>query len=223
MALMDMFRQAPTTPVTPAPVVVAPVTPPAGTPNAGEGSNVQVNPLDAYTKLFDNTNKNTEVAPVFSLDPKVLGEVSASMDFTQGISPELMQQAQGGDTKALIQMMQHVGRQAYQSAMNHNTTLTDKFVGARSAYDLKSVGSKVKSELTSSALAGAPNANHPVVKQELTRIANALQAEHPDSSPQQIAEAAQKYFADMYSAMNPTEAAPAVPKGETDWGAYFKS
>lgn len=235
MAIMDFFKN----PSTPAPANAGPTgTPPvatgtpnpapntnAGNTNGPDGTNTFVNPLDAYTKLFDNANKNLDTPPSFSLDPKVLGEVSGNMDFTQGISPEMMQQATSGDAKALISIIQHVGRQTYQAAMTHNSALTDKFVGARSAYDQKSLGSKVKSELTSSALAQAPSFSHPVVRQELTRIATAMQAENPDASPQQIADAAQKYFTDIYSAVTPqpTAAEQRATKGEIDWDNYFKS
>lgn len=232
MAIMDFFK-----PTTPAAATVAPVAPvnpnvpavsantPVGPDGKMPGTNqVPVNPLDAYSKLYDNANKGTEVAPTFALEGKVLDEVSNSLDFTGSVAPELMQKALSGDGQALLQIMNHVGQQAYKTSLNHGTHLTDKFVNARSSYDLKAVGSRVKSELTNSALSSAPNYEHPVVRQELMRVANAMQSQNPDSTPQQIADAAKQYVTDLYSAINPVKPDAAKEKADagTDWNEYFK-
>lgn len=183
-----------------------------------------VNPLDAYSKLWDTSATDSSKPPAFALDATVLDKVSSGLNFTQGVPAELMQKAMTGDTQAMMDIMNHVGQQAYRASLSHSTTLTDKFVGARSEYDLGSIGSKVKQELTSSALQeSVPNASHPVVKQELKRIADAMQKMNPDSSPQEIAESAKQYFNTLYSAANPqpTQAQTRAASGEVDWDKYF--
>lgn len=227
MSFADFFKPTPAPAQAPA-APQAPTTPPAGnTPPAQlpVGTNQPVNPLDAYTNMYNNANKAPEVAPSYALDSKVLSEVAGGLDFTQGIAPELMQQATQGDSKAMMELIQHVGRQAYQASMSHQARLTDKFVGDRSAYDLKTVGSQVKSELTTSALAQTANYNHPVVKAELKRIASAMQAEHPDQSPQQIAAAATEYFSNLYAAISPATETPAqaAAKADTNWDNFFNT
>jgi hypothetical protein len=186
--------------------------------------NQPVNPLDAYAKMYDNASKATpDAPPSFALDQETVSKVSSSLDFTKDLPPELMTKALAGDAQAMIQAMNHVARGAYQTSLQHQSLLTDKFVGARLEHDGKTLSSKVKSELTSSALASAPNYQHPVVKAELTRIAKMIQAEHPDASPAQIAESAQKYLFDIKNALTPEDPnAGKTPAGQTDWDAYFK-
>lgn len=182
-----------------------------------------VNPLDAYAKLWETSASSPEVAPSFTLDPKVLDDVSGKLNFMSGMDPELVQKATSGDVNALMQMMNQVGQSAYKASLAHGSALTDKFVGARSKFDLEGVSSKVKSELTQSHMSDIPNAGHPAVKAELVRISKAMQKEHPDASPQQIAEAAKTYFKDIYSAMNPEPTAQQkqATAGETDWDNFF--
>lgn len=196
-----------------------------GTNNQTNGTNnQQVDPMDAYAKLFDNASKNQEVAPAFNLDDKTLDSVATNLDFMTGIDPELMQKATSGDVQALIQLMQHTQRNTYKTLMKHNSVLTDKFVGARESHNEKTLGSKVRSELTVNELAGAPNYKHPVVRKQLTEIATKMQAANPDASPQEIATAARQYITDLYKAMNPEDSSGASSKkedGPVNWDNFF--
>lgn len=181
------------------------------------------NPLDIYSKMFENAAKNSDIqAPDFSLDPKVVNEVSSKLDFTKEVSPELMEKALGGDTKALLSVIQQTSQNAYKAALQHGTALTDTFVKQRSDYDQKTINSGVRRELTSHALSEAPNFNHPVVRQELNRVAAQFAKANPDASPQEIAKSAQQYLTDLSSALNPS-AKPAQAEGEMDWAKYLNS
>lgn len=186
------------------------------------------NPLDVYKKMFENANANAEVeAPKFSLDPKVVSDVSRKMDFTRGINPETMQKATSGDVNALLDIIKTVGQNTYRAALEHNTALTDTFISQRSEFESKKIDSGVRKQLTSSALANTPNYNHPVVKAELNRIASQFAAANPDSSPQEVAEAAKKYIEDLQSALNPSAGKNADGSddnsGEMDWTKYLTS
>lgn len=221
----NMFSPKPAAPAADAP---APNTPPApgATPDGKIPGTDQhpVNPMDAYAKLWDTTATDTSTPPAFSIDPTTLDKVSGSLNFTQNVAPELMQKATSGDMAALMQIMNQVGQQAYKASISHNSALTDKFVAARSQYDFKNIGSTVKQEMTSTALqTSVPNASHPVVKQELRRIADAMQKQNPDASPQDIADSAKKYFNELYSAVNPgqTQQEQQAATGEQDWDKYF--
>ncbi len=218
----------------------APITPPASA--SGANPNVQspadqaikdgkmpgtdqlpANPLDAYAKLWDTTNQAPEAAPVFNLDPKVLDTVSGSLDFTKSVSPELLQKATTGDLQALMQVMNHVGQQSYKAALAHSTSLTDKFVDSRSKFDLKGIGAQVKSELASNAMSSIPNYSHPAVKMEVNRIAQAMQKQNPEATPDEIATATKEYFTTVYAAINPSTPTQQQQDqaGEVDWDKYF--
>lgn len=227
MGIFDnMFNTKPAAPAAPTPPATTPPAPGAAPDGKMPGTDQHpVNPMDAYAKLWDTVDTDTSVAPAFSIDPATLDKVSGSLNFTQNVAPELMQKATSGDMTALMQIMNQVGQQAYKASISHNSTLTDKFVEARSKYDFKNIGSTVKQEMTSTALqTSVPNATHPVVKQELRRIADAMQKQNPDASPQEIADSAKKYFNELYSAVNPgqTQQEQQAATGEQDWDEYFK-
>lgn len=228
MSIMDMFKAAIPVPATPA-VPTPPATlssSPATTDPTGKipGSDgTPVNPLDAYSKMFENANKDSDIhAPSFKLDPKVLGEVSKGMDFTKGLDPTLMEKALAGDAKSLLEVIQNVGRNSYSASLEHATALTETHLGQRAAFENSRVDKGVKQQLTADALSSAPNYDHPVIKLELNRVASQFAAANPDATPQQIAKAAQKYITDLSQALNPVKTQEEIVKaGETDWTKYL--
>lgn len=167
------------------------------------------NPFDDYAKLFKSAAENSDIqAPTFSLDPKVIADVAGKMDFTKGISPELMSKATSGDAAAMMQLIQETGRNAYRASLEHATKLTDTHLGQRSEFETKNLKRGVKEQLTSDALSqGNANLNHPTIKAELNRIAKQFAAspEYADASPAEIAKAAHNYMNDLHAAMNPAD------------------
>lgn len=183
--------------------------------------NTTQNPLDVYSKMFDNANKETEGAPAFKIDPKILNDVSGKMNFTQGIDPELMQKASSGDVNALLSIINITGQNAYRASLEHGTALTDTFLTHKGGYDKKQLESGVKQQLTSNELSSAPNYSHPVVKAELNRVAAQFSRANPDASPQEVAQAARKYINDLQLALNPKASSPETKDGEMDWSKYL--
>lgn len=185
------------------------------------------NPLDAYRKMYENANTNNELTePVFSIDPKVLGDVSKKMDFTRGINPETLQKATSGDVTALMDIIKSVGQNAYRASLEHSTALTDSHLKTRGDFESKKLERGVNKKLTESALSTAPNYSHPVVKAELNRIASQIAASNPDASPKQVAESAQQYLTDLYGALNPNAGKTAkeiAGNDEMDWSKYLGS
>ena len=237
MGIMDLFKPQPTTNQPAQPAQPGATTPPAAKtdlsanpPAAGPDGKMpgtdpnNQNPLDVYSKMFDNANNNSDIqAPTFKIDPKVLSEVSGKMDFTKGINGEVLQKATSGDVNALLDIIKTVGQNSYRAAIEHNTALTDTFLTTRGDFEKKSLERGVKSQLTASELSNAPNYNHPVVKAELNRIANQFAAANPDASPQEVAKAAQKYISDLQSALNPEAKKGSSEEGEMDWSKYLGS
>lgn len=184
----------------------------------------QINPLDAYAKMFENAAKSSDIqAPSFKLDPKVLSEVSSSMDFTKSVPQDMIEKALQGDAKALMNVIQSVGRAAYSASLEHTTALTDKYLSQRADYEAQKLNTGVRQQLMSNELSSAPNFDHPVIRAELTRVANQFAAANPDASPQEIAKAAQKYIMDLSSALNPpTNKKQSSKESEgIDWVKYL--
>lgn len=199
----------------------SPQQPPNGQmPGTNQG---EIDPLAAYAKMFERAEpKPEDAAPSFSLDPNVLSEVSSKMNFTQDIPQELMQQALNGDGQSLMKIINHAAQSAYKASLSHTSTLTDKFVAARTDHAMKNLAPVVKKELTSNALASTPNFQHPVVKQQLQMVAESIAAQHPDLPPQEVAQMAGKYITDLANAINPSSNKPTESEPTTtDWSKFF--
>lgn len=200
-----------------------------GQPGEGQmpGTNqTPANPLDAYKKMFDNASNTGTTAPEFKLDPEVLSKVSSGMDFTRGVNPELLQKATSGDVNSLMEIIKAVGQNAYRASIEHNTALTGTYLDQRSTFDQGRVQGNVRQQLTQAELAQTPNYEHPVIKNELNRIASQYARANPDASPQSIAKAAQNYINELYSAMNPQQQGGDSSNagggdGNVDWTKYL--
>lgn len=180
------------------------------------------NPLDTYTKLWETANQGTEAPPAFAVDSKVINEVSSSMDFVRNAPEDLMTAAQNGDMKAIMGLMNHAARKSYEAALSHGTALTDKYLNIRSQHDQAQIGHKVKSEMVSASFADIPNSSHPVVKQELRRIADGMQKMNPDMRPEEIVAATKEYFINVQNAMNGTGQQQQQQKPDEDqWDKFF--
>lgn len=207
---------------TPGPNQPAPTQPLASLPNSTNTPAAPVDPLAPFAKMYD-TPAQTDKAPQFALDQAALSAAAGSLNFMQGVDPAVMQRAEAGDSKAIMQLIEHAGRQAYQSAMSHSSTLTNKFTEAREAYNNKDFSGKVKSELTVNAMTGMANFDHPVVRKELIKVAQDIQRQHPDASPQEVATKAKEYITALSQAVNPTSASSPSKNNpqSTDWDAFF--
>lgn len=186
--------------------------------------NKPVDPLAAYGKLFEESKSTPEAPPSFKLDSELVGKTAASMNFLQGIPEEVVQAAQNGDSKAIMQMINISAQKAYQAALSHSSHLTDQFVTSRSKFDMeKNLAPRVKSELTQQALSAAPNYANPVVREKLNEEARRFQKAYPEASPQEIAQMAQQYIMDLANALNPTagKASAKEAEGEMDWTKYL--
>lgn len=184
------------------------------------------NPLDDFSKLYDNTASADGTPPKFAIDPTKLNEVASSLDFSKSVDPEIMTKAMGGDAKAMMDVMQSIARNSYSTAMGHMSGLSDNYINQRLEHDSKSLGSKVKEQLTQAELGNTPNYDHPTVKNFMKDTAQRLSKQFPDASPQEIATKAKSYLAELSQSVigKPQEEATAAQKASqvTDWDEYLK-
>lgn len=198
----------------------------------GNTPTTQPSPMDAYADLFkpqDPSKKTNDGPPAFNLDPKIVQSAADSMDFTAKLPPELRSKFQGEDGEALFQVINSVGRQAYMAAIQHGSSLTDKFVGLRSEFDRKDLGSHVKSHLVQNTLQSKFADANPVTQQGLQLISGMMKDAFPDATPEWITENAPKFFVEMAKQLSPGEfQKPQNPNqqesgAETDWGNWLLS
>lgn len=222
---------------------------PSGGTNKGATNDPESfqNPLDVYAGLFNNEPpKDKDGKPVntdppkFQLDPKTIGEAAGKIDFMSGLSPEVQQKINSGnlDAETLSTLFNHVGRNAYARALEHATTLTDRFVGMRLGHEQQGLGQQVRRILATSQVLSNPNvAKNPAVREHMEIISDGLARKFPDATPQWIAEKTQEYFQHLATAVNPDlmpkqqddNAAHGAKTGELrspdgkvfDWGSYL--
>lgn len=196
--------------------------------------NTMQSPLDVYKNLWQNPENTNEQAPEFKIDQKVLDNATNSLDFTRNLPSELAEKLQGLGEQGpiMLDLLNHVGRQAYANAIQHNSLLTGKFLDIKGKYDQKGLGRTIKEQLALTGIDTHKAAqNSPIVRENLRMIAQNLTRQYPDASPEWIQEKAVAFFTEMYTSMNPqnTQAQTAeqqrkAPGGEEfDWGNWMKT
>ena len=172
----------------------------AGVAKPTEPPKSEVNPLDAFKDLYKTNPDNTDGANTPSrleLTDEVFNQVIPNLDFTQGLTPELQQQLAQGDSKAFMTAIQQAGANAYKTAMQHNAALMNDHLDKRFKEFQPTIQKSVASNLTSSALSTLPNADNPVVKAELDRVASQLQSKYPDAPPEWVAKQTNVYLSEL--------------------------
>ena len=201
-----------------------------GQPNGTDQN--PANPLDFFKGMYDNKPNAASEPPKFAIPTENLQKAAGSIDFMQGIDPELMNKAKTGDVTSIMTMMGEVARNAYSNSMNHMSTLSDNFINQRLGFENTALPNKVKEQLTNHEL-GSNNAafSHPVVKAQLTEVAKRLAGQYPDASPSEIAAQAKSYIIEMAKQLNgngqdsTTGGNAGGDQGsakEINWDDYFK-
>ena len=216
-----------------------------GTPNGATNDPESFqNPLDVYKGLFDNEPpKDKDGKPIvneppkFNLDAKTIGEAASKIDFTAGLPKEVTDKLNSGqlDTQTMNILLNHVARNAYGKAMEHASSLTDRFVGMRLGHEQQALGPQVRRLLAQSQVLSNPNvAKNPAVREHMDIISDGLARKFPDATPEWIAQKTTEYFQHLAVTVNP-DLAPKPPQQDTseagelrspdgkvfDWGGYL--
>lgn len=202
----------------------APAAPVQEQENQIQQQQAETNPLDAYKNLQDNGDNADESAPSFSIDDEALSGVAGKLNFIKDINPELVQKATSGDASALVALINATAQQSYRAALKHVTTLTDTHLAQRETFNQKAIKSGVRENLIQQEISTIPNASHPVVQQEIARIARDFAKRSPEATPAQIKEQAIRYFNEVHNAMSgQSESAPKKASEVTDWESFLTS
>ena len=202
----------------------APAAPLQEQENQIQQQQAETNPLDAYKNLQDNGDNADESAPSFSIDDEALSGVAGKLNFIKDINPELVQKATSGDANALVALINATAQQSYRAALKHVTTLTDTHLAQRETFNQKAIKSGVRENLIQQEISTIPNASHPVVQQEIARIARDFAKRSPEATPAQIKEQAIRYFNEVHNAMSgQSESAPKKASEVTDWESFLTS
>jgi hypothetical protein len=202
--------------------------------NANSPESMQ-DPVAMYADLWkESAPQAGSEAPKFTLNPETVKKVTDSLDFTQGLPEEITEKITAGEQftpQDMMNMMNHVGRQAYARAMEHQSTLTGQFVNMHSEHSLKGLPNIIKGHLAQNKVRNHPAAqSNPVVQEHMELIASKLSAKYPNASEEWITEQTQDYFVNMARRLKPDAFVPSAeeqkqqqqnPKGTVDWDAFM--
>jgi len=165
-------------------------------------------PLLEFGKLWENEVEDpknpkpkepTSFLPV--IDPRKLGEMVGKMDFTKSVTPEqLTKITAGGEeaTKALLDVINNVGRQAVTVAFHSSTRLAEKGISNAQERFLEKVPSHVKDIMVQNGLSDSSAImKNPAYAPLVEGVRARFQARYTKASPSQIESAVNQYFSKM--------------------------
>lgn len=237
MSIMDFFRGAPATtqqPAAPAPAATqAPVqgTQPAAAPEAPAAP---ANPLDEFKNLWeapkegDPTPPNFDPTKLFQIDPAKIQAAVGQMDFTQSVTPDLLQQVTAGGegaVQALAKVMNTVAQTAFaQSMLGASKLVETAMVKANDSLDARMKEGIRQQQISTQIRETNPALNHPAAQPLVAALEAQFTQKYPTASPTEITKMAQDYLVKFASVANPSSPSQqqTTPPGE-DWEKFFMS
>lgn len=185
-----------------------PATTATGEPQSGQS------PTENFADLWSTTpSQQGNQAPNFRLPPEQLGQVTAKMDFTQGLNPEILAKIGAGGPEAIQAMaeaMNHVGRQVFTQNANFSSHLSERTFQEGSNHFGRALPNLVTNHLAKDALYQAnPKLRDPAVAPLVEAMQMQLQTKHPNATPQEINAQVNAYFTKVASVFAP-QADPAT-------------
>lgn len=170
---------------------------------AGTNAQTQTSPLDGFDKLWDDPSKETQQRnqrgkfsyPKF--DNAKLSERVNQMNFAASIPDELISKAMS-DPASFREVLNTVGRQGFQSAFTANNNLNSQLFSQFDTAINERIPEQVKGIQNQAAVfSEMKNLSHPAVAPLLTKVAEQIQMQYPDASPEEIKEKAKIYMGTM--------------------------
>lgn len=153
--------------------------------NSGEGTRqTEQSDLDIFKGLRDTAlGKAPEASPEFTLDAETLNKAASQLNFTQGIAPELMQRAMGGDAEAFLQVLNQTNQNTFKTAVSTIGQLS----GAHTKQALEHQSKTLKEDFTTTMATSDINLEaHPLVKEQVIANAKILAKQYPGADPAKI-------------------------------------
>lgn len=158
-------------------------------------------PLEPYANLWNNVvqdNKNAppSLVPQFNIDQAKLAETVGKMDFTQGISQELLSKAMSGsDPASLVAVMNNMVQAAYVQGLNTQTGLV-KEAFTRHADTLTNhiLPTTVQGIVRQASTTMPDYMASPAIAPLVGAINEMFARQHPNATPAQIADHTKGYL-----------------------------
>lgn len=217
-----------------APAAVAPTTPAPGAEAVAPSSAATTvvdsgtvsatnpqNPLDFLMSVSQNKpNDSMGQAPELSFPQDTLAKVAQSMDYSKHIPQEALQALQSGDMSQLGVILNSALQAQYQTIMQHQAAVTNKFVADRAQYDGKQQQQAMRSNIVDSSL--QIQNLHPMAQEMFRSTAKKLAGQYPDATPADIESQTWVMMESLGNQFNRTaqQQQVATKASEVDWDKF---
>lgn len=172
------------------------------------GGNPQSSPLDAFTKMWE-TDPNAKpqadpfATPLLNLDPAKFQEGVSKLDFIGNAPQELIQKVMAGnDPQALIELMNHVGRQSFMMAGQLATASTNKAGSDLAGRFKQSLPDMFKDFMLQNEAPENPILQHPAAQQMLHMARSQIRMKEPNLSPAEVNKKAEQFLSTFASSLS---------------------
>lgn len=197
-----------------------PVQPEAGTP-AGEVNNTVPNaantpiptqpnaesPLADFANVWETKAKEGSNDPIISIKQDELTKLASGMNFTQGVTPELLASVAGGgeaSIAALQTLMGQVGQNAFVQAMQGSAALSNTAAGKAIDQVNSGIPNQLKTLQASSGLRAENTAlSNPAVAPMVAMIEQQLATTYPNATAAELQTMTSTYLTQFSEAVSP--------------------
>lgn len=193
----------------------------------------QKDPLEQFKNLWENEQnpqqqQETQFSVYSQLDPKKVFESAGRANFTNVVTPELMQAAQqGGEAgvAAMVTAMNAVAQQVFAQSTLATTKLIDNALGKNRDHIIGELPKHITKNLVTNELRTSnPLFNNPAVSPVISALESQFVTKFPNASPSEITKMAQQYIlnlGDLFSPKQQPATGPQDNKGQEDWEAFL--
>lgn len=176
-------------------------------PAKGQGSQLD-NFKDLFTIPTDATGKpivHTDplAGPLLSVNPEKLREAASKMNFTAGISPELLVKAMSGnDPQAFMEAINTAAQGAFLQAMQVNAGVVENAFSKHTTRMEAALPDRIRNVQIGQAVPTHPALSHPAAAPMVAALKMQIAANNPTLSPDRVASMAENYVIAMASDIN---------------------
>lgn len=191
--------------------------------------------LDRLQQLLDNDPNagkppvtpapdDTPFDPVALLqDPEAMSRITDAIDFSGAITPETQELLQSNDPKAIMALVQDVGKQAYASALKHSSVLASQQLEDRLSRMEKTSNDQISTALGKHELARElPQMSNPLIAMAVDGFQEKLQAQNPSMTKSQVALETRTYLKELSVAVNPPKTPDLSADPDADGVDWFE-
>ena len=195
-------------------------------------------PLDNYLAIWQNASTGqdqkqqvnqlqADVVPLGAEQLQALQQKMSTVNFLGGVNQETITAALGGDANAFSSVINSAVQQALLQAVRLNGAMINGGFRSRTAAIMDAVPQHVQQALTISQIRqDNPIFNNPAARGILGALESNLAANHPDMTPQQASQVAQRFLQDFASELGGKQPEAQTGNiqsgGSIDWSSAFK-